>query len=88
MVLQKVLDGHNEHFNNYPLTQKAPKRLEISPKSMKVTANVFFFQTHGMELRNVYYALLGVSFLTNNENLGFSILLLEVLINFDCKPFG
>ena len=62
MVFQKVLDGHNEHFNNYPLTQKAPKRLEISPKSIKVTG--MFFQTHGMELRNVYYALLGVSFLT------------------------
>ena len=25
MIEKKVLDGHNEHFNNYLLTQKAPK---------------------------------------------------------------
>ena len=50
MVLQKVLDGHNKHFNTYLLTEKAPKRLEINPRSpsVKFTANVF--QNHGIEL--------------------------------------
>ena len=88
MVLQKVLDGRNEHCNNYPLTQIGSKTAWNIPKINKGQVTGMFFQTHGMELRNVYYALLGVSFLTNNENLGFSILLLEVLINFDCKHCG
>ena len=50
MVLQKVLDGHNKHFNTYLLTEKAPKRLEINPRSpsVKFTANVF--QNHGIGL--------------------------------------
>ena len=65
MVLQKVLDGHNEHFKNYPST-------------VKFTAKIF--------LKSWYRALpLGASCLANNENLGCSILLLGVLINFYCK---
>ena len=32
MVLQKVLDGHNEPFNNYLLTQKGSKTVGNNPK--------------------------------------------------------
>ena len=65
MVLQKVLDRHDGHFNLILSTdqKKAPKRLEITPRSQAVKFTAYDFQNHGIEL---FFPRLGASFSTNN----------------------